>query len=201
MKSCLIFRYLKQEGPDEWTVERLAEGFSVTPDVILRVLRSKFVPGHERKAKQDAKVMAELHQQVLPSRTGTEQDRLKLPGNCTPAALPPGSKGSPMVPVVDQALMLQGGGSGSLAKLPAPVNVLPTQPQAGFSKAATISTEEDKNTTINPVEEDKEDEEDWDGWLLSEEELEEFMEMKKPSPVVQVGKDFFDADGKFLYRI
>lgn len=196
-------RYLKQEQPDEWTVERLAEGFSVTPDVILRVLRGKFVPTPERKARQDAKVMAGLRQQVLPSGAGTERDSLKLPGNHTPAVLPSGSKDSPVVPVVHQALTLRGEGSGSLAKSPAPVNVLLTQPKAGFSKdnLVTISTEEERNTMVNPSEEYKEDEEGWDGQLLTEEELEEFMEMEKPSPAMQVGKDFFDAEGKFLYRI
>lgn len=196
-------RYLKQEQPDEWTVEHLAEGFSVTPDVILRVLRSKYVPTPERKAKQDAKVMAGLSQQVLPSSAGTGQNRLKLPGNSTPAVLPPGSKKGAVVPVAENSLMLQGEGSGSLVKSPAPVIVLPTQLRAGSSIDASVTrfTEEDTTANINPSEKDNEDEESWDGQVLTEEELEEFMEMAKPSPVVQVGKDFFDAEGNFLYRI
>lgn len=196
-------RYLRQEQPDEWTVERLAEGFSVTPDVILRVLRSKFVPIPQRKAKQDAKVMAGLSQQVLPSGAGTGQDRLKLPGNQTPAVLPPGSRDGAVVPVADQALMLQGEGSGSLDKSPAPVTVLPSQFSTGYGKdaPATRSIEEYSSTNTTPTEEDRVDEETWDGRVLTEEELREFMDMEKPSPVVQVGKDFFDADGNFLYRI
>ncbi|KAM9350648.1 neugrin [Symphorus nematophorus] len=191
-------RYLKQEQPDEWTVERLAEGFSVTPDVILRVLRSKFVPTPERKAKQDAKIMAGLRQQALPSGAGTGQDRLKLHGHHTSAVLPPGSRDGAVVPVADQTLMLRGEGSGSLAKTPASVTVLPSQFRAGFSKDVP---EEDSSTNTNPPEECREDEESWDGQVLTEEELEEFMEMEKPSPVVQVGKDFFDAESNFLYRI
>ncbi|XP_044065568.1 neugrin [Siniperca chuatsi] len=196
-------RYLKQEQPDEWTVERLTEGFSVTPDVILRVLRSKFVPAPERKAKQNAKVMSGLSQQVLPSGAGTAQDRLKLPGNRASAVLPPGSREGAVVPVAEQTLMLRGESSGSLAKSPAPVTVLPTQFRAGISKDAPVTrpTEEDSTTNTNPTEEDKEDEESWDGLVLTEEELEEFMEMEKPSPVEQVGNDFFDAEGNFLYRI
>lgn len=198
MKSYSIFRYLKQEQPDEWTVERLAEGFSVTPDVILRLLRSKFVPAPERKAKQDAKVIAGLGQQVLPSGAGTVQDGLKLPGNRTQAVLPPGRRDGAVVPVADQALMLRG--EGSLAKSPAPVAVLHTQLRGDLSKDASVtrSTEEDRTTDTNLTEED---EESWDGRVLTEEELEEFMEMENPSPVVQVGKDFFDAEGSFLYRI
>ncbi|XP_070823606.1 neugrin [Chaetodon trifascialis] len=196
-------RYLKQEQPEEWTVERLAEGFSVTPDVILRVLRSKFVPAPERKVKQDAKIIAELSsQQVLPSGAGTGPDRLKLPGSRTPAVLPPGSRGDAVVPVAHQTLMLRGAGSGSLTKSPAPV----TQFRAGISKdaAVTRSTEEDRTTNVDPTEEEEvevEEEESWDGRVFTEEELEEFLEMKKPSPAVQVGKGFFDAEGNFLYRI
>ncbi|KAM7404612.1 hypothetical protein PAMP_011945 [Pampus punctatissimus] len=193
-------RYLKQEQPEEWTVERLAEGFSVTPDVILRVLRSKFVPAPERKAKQDANVMSGISQQVLPSGAGKGQNSLKLPVNRAPAALPSRSREGGLVPVVDQTLLIQD--SASVAKSPAPVAVLPKQFTADIDKDATVTVRgEDSNTNTNPAEGNKEDEEGWDGQVLSEEELEELMDMKKPSPVVQVGNDFLDAEGNFLYRI
>ncbi|XP_022061059.1 neugrin [Acanthochromis polyacanthus] len=199
-------RYLKQEQPEEWTVERLAEGFSVTPDAIRRVLRSKFVPSPERQAKQNAKVLAGLGQQVLPSGAGTQQDRLKLPGSCTPAMLPSGSTEGALVPVAEQTQMIQGEGSGSQAKCLVPVTALPLQVTAGISKAAAVTklTEDNGATDSRLTEEDEEDEEDeesWDGQVLTEEELEEFMDMEKPSPVVQEGKDFFDSEGNFLYRI
>nr|XP_046252202.1 neugrin [Scatophagus argus] len=196
-------RYLKQEKPDEWTVERLAEGYSVTPDVILRVLKSKFVPTPERKAKQDAKILAKLNHKFLPPGAGTRQDKLKLPGNCETAALKPGSRESAVVSVDDKTLMALDEGSGSLAKRPDAVTVLHTQLGGGISKDALVtrSTEVDRTTNTNPTEDDKEDEDGWDGQVLTEEELQEFMEMEKPSPVMQVGKDFFDAEGNFLYRI
>ncbi|XP_071332114.1 neugrin [Trachinotus anak] len=195
-------RYLKQEQPEEWTVERLAHGFSVSPDVILRVLRSKFVPAPERKAKQDVKVIATLGQRVLPSGAGAE-DRLKLPGNHTPAVLPSGSREGALITATDQTLMIREG-SGTPAKSPAPVTVLPTQFTAGVSGAAPAarSTEEDRPTNTNPPEEDTEEEESWDGQVLTEQELQEFMEMEKAAPpVVQVGNEFFDKEGNFLYRI
>ncbi|XP_034733896.1 neugrin [Etheostoma cragini] len=195
-------RYLKQEQPDEWTVNRLAEGYSVTPDVILRVLRSTFVPAPDRKVQQDAKVMAGLGQQVLPAGVGTGQDGLKLPGNHTPAILLSGSSEDAMVPVADKTLMLQGEGSGFLAKSSAPVTLLSTHFRAGISKDVHVTrSKEDSTYNTNPTEEEIEDEESWDGRLFTEEELEEFMEMEKPYPVVQVGNDFFDVEGGFLYRI
>ncbi|XP_059189097.1 neugrin [Centropristis striata] len=189
-------KYLKREQPEEWTMERLAQGFSVTPDVIHRVLKSKFILPPGRKAKQDTKVLLALGQQVLPPGGGTVQDRLKLPGKHTLAALPPGGGEGAVVPVADRTLMLRG--EDSAAKSPVPVTFLPTQSRAGVSEDVH---EEDSTSYTNPTAADEVDEESWDGQLLTDEDLEEFMEMEKPRPVVQVGKDFFDAEGTFLYRI
>uniref|UniRef100_UPI003AAEE6D9 neugrin n=1 Tax=Centroberyx gerrardi TaxID=166262 RepID=UPI003AAEE6D9 len=196
-------RYLKQEQPEEWTVERLADSFSVSPDVVLRVLRSKFIPTPERKAKQDTNVMARLGQQALSSG-GTGQDKPKLPGQSTPAILPSGSKAGELVTVAKQTLIPGGKGSASLVTSPA---TLPTQlsvSPAGFTKHASVtarSTEEDSATKNDAMEEEEEEEEDWDGQVFSESELEELMLTAKISPVVQAGKDFFDTEGNFLYRI
>ncbi|KAL3974371.1 Rho guanine nucleotide exchange factor 7 [Sarotherodon galilaeus] len=192
-------RYLKQNQPDEWTVERLAEGFSVSHDVILRVLRSKFIPSPERKVKQNAKVMAKMSQQVLPSGAGTQQDRLKLPEKNSQAILPPGSTEGALIPVANQTQVIQGHGSRSLAKSPVPVTVQPTHIAAGISEDATVTETTERSTNDSDLTE--EDEVSWDGQVLTEEELEELMKMEKPSPAVQVGNDFFDADGNFLYRI
>lgn len=185
-------------------MQRLAEGFSVTPDVILRVLRSKFVPPPERKAKQDAKLMAELSQQVLSSGVGTVRDTLKLPGSHTAAALPAGRMVAPVVPVAHQALMLRGEVSVSPAESSAAVTPLYTQHRGGvIQDASVMRPEEDRTADGNLCEEDQVDEENWDGQVLTEEELEELMDMgmEIPSPVVQVGKDYFDAEGNFLYRM
>lgn len=199
-------RYLKKEDPEEWTVERLAEGFSVAPDVILRVLRSNFIPSPDKRAKQDAKVMARVGQQLLPSSGGQLQDKLKLPGNRTPATLPPGNVGTALVPATGLSQMIRGKGSGTLLASPIHVTSLTPQVAAGVRKDATekkltvedftgISFTEDSYT------EEEEDEDSWDGCVLTEEELEEYLEMEKPAPVVQVGNDFFDAEGNFLYRV
>ncbi|XP_055788612.1 keratin, type I cytoskeletal 9-like isoform X3 [Salvelinus fontinalis] len=92
-------RYLKQELPEEWTIDRLAEGFSVHRDIILRVLRSKFTPKPERKAKQDASVWARLRQQALPGSGAGGQGRQQ--------ALPGGGAGGQ-----DRQQALPGGGAG-----------------------------------------------------------------------------------------
>lgn len=198
VKCQSTFRYLKQNQPEEWTVERLADGFSVSPDVILRVLRSKFVPSPERKAKQNAKVLARLSQQGLPSDTGIQQDRLEPPNSHTPAKLTSGSTEGALIPVANQNQVIQDRALHYLAKSPAPVTVRPTHFTAGVSEDARVTETTEDHTADDDCTE--EDEENWDGQVFTEEELEEFVEMEKSSPV-QVGNEFFDAEGNFLYRI
>ncbi|XP_062819601.1 neugrin isoform X2 [Anolis carolinensis] len=53
-------RFLSREAPEEWPVERLARGFQVPPDVVRRVLRSRFHPSPSRATKQDAVVAAAI---------------------------------------------------------------------------------------------------------------------------------------------
>lgn len=168
----------------------------MTPDVILRVLRSRFVPSIERKAKQDAKAMAELGQKVLPSGSERMQDRLKLPGNLTPAALPPGKEAVAMAPA-EQSLVLRGEASASVVKRQTSAPVQQLGGDFSNNVSGTELTGLDRSTTGDPAEE----EEFWDGRVFTEDDLEEFMEMEKPSLAVQMGKEFFDAEGNFLYRI
>ncbi|XP_038138898.1 neugrin [Cyprinodon tularosa] len=189
-------RYLKQEQPEEWTVERLAEGFSVPSHVILRVLKSKFTPSKDRKAKQDAKAMAKLGQQVLPSGSRTKEKLLKLAANQTPAMLTSGRTEDALISVTAQTQMLQS------KALKSAVTVEPPKLPTGIWKDSTVtgSTIDDGGIRAKP-EEAEEHEDSWDGQVLTEEELEELLDTDKPSPVVQMGNDYFDAEGNFLYRI
>lgn len=147
--------------------------------------------------------MATLTQQTLPSGAETQQDRLKLPGSHKPATLLSGNGEGGLVPMAGQTLMIQPKSSGSMAMSSAPITVLPTKFTAGIREDAAVkpSTIDDITGKTSLAEESEEDEDSWDGQVLTEEELEEFLDMEKPCPVVQVGKDFFDAEGNFLYRI
>ncbi|XP_054905425.1 neugrin [Poeciliopsis prolifica] len=189
-------RYLKQEEPEEWTIERLAEGFSVPQDVILRVLKSKFTPSPNRKVKQDAKLMVRLGQQALPSHSRRQENKLMLPESQTPATLVPRQTKGALISETAPAQVLQCKGSASL------VPVQPAQLPAGTYKEAGVkgSTVDGDGFSTKETEEDEEWEESWDGEVLTEEDLEEILDMDKPAPVVQVGNDFFDAEGNFLYR-
>lgn len=191
-------RYLKQESPEEWTLERLAEGFSVSPDVISRVLRNKFTPSAVRKLKQDSKVLASTGPQSL--RDGkTEQSRLsKTATPATPAVLPSGSTGA-LTALSTAALAVRESDTGLV---PSSGNIVPSQLSAE-QKVTPALQEQPDSTAEMDMRDDIELEEEWDGVILTEEELEHIAKTlkKKPSPVEQKGREFFDIEGNFLYRI
>ncbi|RVE70444.1 hypothetical protein OJAV_G00064620 [Oryzias javanicus] len=186
-------RYLKNNQPEEWTVERLAESYSTTPDVIRRVLRSKFIPPPDKKAKQDAKVMARLGVQSLPPGAGTQQDKLKLPENHKLTMLPSGGKNS-LVPLSGKTPSVKNEALRTLVQVPVSVNT--PSPQLGSEVGEDAAVIKTAGRTM------EEDEESWDGQVLTEEQLSDFLEeIKNPPPVKQIGNDYFDAEGNFLYRI
>ncbi|XP_051911423.1 neugrin [Hippocampus zosterae] len=187
-------RYLKREHPDEWTVEHLAEGFSVSPAVIRRVVRNKFSPTPQRKAKQDAKVMSRLQRPALSSgEAGTERSRPELPaGRSLRQLSPPGNPQAALVPV-NVPNREPPTKASALVTGPA----MPPRRPEGAAAATTTRPGQDGLIDVDPAEWQ---DETWDGRVFSEEELDEFRDTK-PAPAVQVGKDFFDGNGHFLYRI
>lgn len=102
-----------------------------------------------------------------------------------------------MVPVANKALMLQGQSGGSLA--PVPFAAPNTRITGEIGRDASAASWKEKDT-ISDTDPPHEHEERWDGRVWTEEELQEFLDMKNAS-VVQIGKDFFDGEGNFLYRI
>ncbi|XP_026126035.1 neugrin-like [Carassius auratus] len=179
-------RYLKQESPEEWTLERLAEGFSVSPDVISRVLRSKFTPSAVRKLKQDWKVSASSGPQFL--RDGKTEQSVLPSGNT--GALTALSTGALTVRETDTGLVPSSG------------NILPSQLSTEHKVTSTLHQQPDSKAEVD-MSDETELEEEWDGVILTEEELEHIAQTlkEKPSSVEQKGKEFFDTEGNFLYRV
>ncbi|XP_067095337.1 neugrin [Osmerus mordax] len=200
-------RYLKQAEPEEWTVERLAEGFSVSSDVIRRILQSKFTAPPERKVKQDASVLAKVHQQALSVGIKPGQGRLQLPAG-SPAMLPAGAASVAMVTLASSSLTACDDGPRSPATgSGTALASVPTQNRGSltvFSKHTSVTELPRANKegmVDNVVEDDDDEEEVWDGVVFTEEQLEELMMSPKSCPVTQDGNEFFDSDGNFLYRI
>ncbi|XP_068128585.1 neugrin isoform X2 [Hyperolius riggenbachi] len=202
-------RHLREEFPEEWTVQRLAVGFNVGTDEIRRVLKSKFLPSAARKMKQDASVSRRLGQ--ISSGAGLGQ--LQLTSSATGPA---------------QQLLSDGRDKGNLLvsqpvqPLPAPrmADVSPvamgTWPyqasslvpqhsiQAGDPAASSaISPNRQEEPAPSVPTEEEELEETWDGEVLSDNELEELATsgLENKMKVVQKGCEFYDEKGDFLYSI
>uniref|UniRef100_A0A8C8SJ00 Neugrin n=1 Tax=Pelusios castaneus TaxID=367368 RepID=A0A8C8SJ00_9SAUR len=191
-------RYLRQEFPEEWPVARLAHGFHVSEDVIWRVLRSKFSPALERRLKQDEKVLGERRSREQRAGPSRRSELLAISGGEAGRQLL--QPGAPMV---------LGGLSGSSA------------PQRNAQLGTARERLNRRNSHPVPYQEDGAkpvagtqvalmrnsvpggDCEEWDGQVLSEEELEELAAegWDASTKVVQRGQEFFDSNGNFLYRI
>lgn len=103
-----------------------------------------------------------------------------------------------MTTVDNQALMLQNQSVRSLTPVSPPASNTQTKGERGQDASVAGSNEDYTASDTEPF---NEDDGSWDGRVLTEEELEKFLEMENTSSVVQVGKDFFDTEGNFLYRI
>ncbi|XP_062396455.1 neugrin [Sardina pilchardus] len=211
-------RFLKRESPEEWTIERLAEGFSVTPDEISRILHSTFNPSPERKLKQDAKLLAKQQQPSLAD--GTKVQPRLLPRSSTPLTLPSGttgalvasqSKGMMKVDSKSSTDISLGTSQRSSTRSTDHLNsMVPTRRKdKTLTSVKSVETEEDDVDDEDYYEDEDEDvdyyedEEVWDGVAFSDAELQDIAKTmaEKHIPVVQRGREYFDADGNFLYRV
>ncbi|KAG5282145.1 hypothetical protein AALO_G00052720 [Alosa alosa] len=195
-------RFLKRESPEEWTIERLAEGFSVTPDEISRILRSKFTPSPERKLKQDKMVLAKQQQPSLAD--GTKVQPRLLPRNSTPITLPLGTTGA-LVASQSKGMIKVDSKSSTAISLGTP------QRSTDHLNSMVPTHHKDKTLTIvKSVELEEEDDVDysedgevWDRVTFSDAELQDVAHTmtEEHIPVVQKGSEYFDAEGNFLYRV
>ncbi|XP_053128424.1 neugrin [Hemicordylus capensis] len=180
-------RYLRQEFPEDWPVPRLAQGFQVEPDIIHRVLRSRFSPSVERSRKQDGRVLA--RQSSLRSSSGGQPTG---PGPGQQALLTRESTFR-LLPAIS--------GRGSLPQRAAPLDS--SAPKAVERKRADRGQDAPQPESSSRVEEEEEEEEEWQGQILSEGLLAELAAEGWESSlrVVQRGREFLDGDGNLLYRV
>ncbi|XP_060737578.1 neugrin isoform X1 [Tachysurus vachellii] len=197
-------RYLKQESPEEWTLQKLAEGFSVSTDVIYRVLRSKFTPPPERKIKQDIRVLTRDGQLSLRDgktvQSQEDQSHLPLPNSPVLALISPRNT-STVTALTSGALIPAECVTGlvpAAAKVPSP-----SVKTAPISAVAQGTLQEQEPTDVKESAEEIEEDEEWDGVVFTDEGLEELIHTlkEKPSAVEQKGREFYDSYGNFLYRI
>lgn len=188
-------------------MQRLAEGFSVSTDVIYRVLRSKFTPPSERRLKQDTKVFTKVRQLSLEDgktiQSQKDQSQLPLSTGSAPALVSSGNT-STVTALTSGALTPAECTTGLVPAANVPSPSIRT---AQISTVAQGTSQEQpamkqEPTDVKESSAKMEDEEEWDGVVFTDEELEELVHMLKenPSVVEQKGREFYDSDGNFLYR-
>ncbi|KAM5291796.1 neugrin [Ctenodactylus gundi] len=203
-------RYLHKEFADYWSVPKLAEGFDVSTDVIQRVLKSKFVPTLEQKLKQDRKVLKKtglVHSLQQLQGPGDTSQSLTVGHSVSGSLLMPRKEASwrsqsrgttlkvrePNIESANAPWCQEGRkkdirGLGKESSVPVPVAVdhqrEPKIPPGGCEDTrvtGSIGWPGDKK-----LEEPKADKPD---------------DQNFSSRVVQRGREFFDSNGNFLYRI
>ncbi|EHB18470.1 Neugrin [Heterocephalus glaber] len=199
-------RYLHKEFADSWSVPRLAEGFDVSTDVIQRVLKSKFVPTVKQKLKQDQKVLkkpglAHLVQQLQGSEDSTKP--LAAGHAVSEPFLEASSRGQshstaltvqePSTQSRDPLRRQKGSNKGTqgLGKRSfVPVTIASDHQRK--PKSSTSDCAGTRSTDSNFLPSDKK---------LEEWKVDELGDQNFNSKVVQRGREFFDSNGNFLYRI
>ncbi|XP_008562354.1 PREDICTED: neugrin [Galeopterus variegatus] len=204
-------RYLHKEFAESWSVPKLAEGFDVSTDVIRRVLKSKYVPTLEQKLKQDQKVL---------KKAGLAHSLRHLQGSgdaFKPLSAGHSVSGSLLMPV-DEASSKGQSYSTALKVIKSNTHSTnTTRKQKGRNKGVKGLEKESSMPVAAALRHQREVTKyptsdcegtrrtDSDG-LPSEEKL-EGLKLEEPgdqnfsSKVVQRGREFFDSNGNFLYRI
>ncbi|NWW23825.1 NGRN protein, partial [Falcunculus frontatus] len=81
-------RFLRQELPEEWPLERLAQGFGVSTDVVRRVLRSRGCPSPRRRLRQDQRALSAAA--TAPGRGAGDGHEVRAPDGTLLYRLPRG---------------------------------------------------------------------------------------------------------------
>lgn len=201
--------YLHKEFSESWSVPRLAEGFDVSTDVIRRVLKSKFVPTLEQKLKQDQKVLKKAGITRVVWQLPVSEDTLKPLSAGHPMSGPllmPGDEVSSKSQTHSRALKVKSNTPSTEAQKKREErnnriqvleeSLVPTTTALGHQRELQKYTTHDSET-------DRRANSDI---LPSVEKLEELKtgepgDQNFSSKVVQKGREFFDSNGNFLYRI
>ncbi|XP_007099174.2 neugrin [Panthera tigris] len=201
-------RYLRKEFAESWSVPRLAEGFGVSTHVIRRVLKSKFVPTLEQKLKQDQKVLKKPGLAFSFRQLPGSQDSLK------PLSTSHSGSGSSLMPA-DETSFKGWGHSTALKVIESNTHSTPRR-QKGGDKGIQ-DPQREHSVPVADLGHGQELQKcptsdragsrraDGDG-LPTAKKLEELKaqdpgDQNFSSKVVQRGREFFDSNGNFLYRI
>lgn len=83
-------RFLRRELPEEWPLERLAQGFGVGTDAVRRVLRSRGCPSPRRRLRQDQRALSAAAAAAPPARGAGDGREVRAPDGTLLYRLPRG---------------------------------------------------------------------------------------------------------------
>lgn len=165
----------------------MAEGFDVSTDVIRRVLKSKFVPTLKQKLKQDQKVMIKAG---FAPASGDVMKSLSA-GHSVSGLLPPGDE----VSSKNQTHSTPGAQKSQKERtkreslVPTPAAMGHQRKREKHTTSDSEAIRRDDGDRVPSVEK------------LGELKAGEPRDQNFTSEVVQRGREFFDSNGNFLYRI
>ncbi|KAL1790127.1 neugrin [Sigmodon hispidus] len=198
-------RYLHKECAESWPISRLAEGFDVSTDVIRRVLRSKFVPSLEQKLKQDQKILRKVgFTQVV---SGATLKAFSAGHSVSGPLLPRGDEVSSKSQNHSTTLKVIESSSHSTGVQRRQEerkkriqgleeSLVPTTAAVGHQRELQKFTSSDSEATRRSDSHRSPSAE-----KLEDLKAEEPGDQNFSSKVVQRGREFFDSNGNFLYRI
>uniref|UniRef100_A0A2K6U4K5 Neugrin n=1 Tax=Saimiri boliviensis boliviensis TaxID=39432 RepID=A0A2K6U4K5_SAIBB len=200
-------RYLHKEFAESWSVPKLAEGFDVSTDVIRRVLKSRFVPTLKQKLKQDQKVLKKAgltHSLQQLQDFGNTSKPLPAGHSASGSLLTPEYEASSRDPDHSTALEVLESNTHRTDKprrwkgrnkgiQDLEESFVPVAAPLGHQRELQKYSSDSKSTGRAGY-----------GVLPSDRKLAE-LKAEEPgnfsSKVVQRGRDFFDSNGNFLYRV
>ncbi|XP_027707317.1 neugrin [Vombatus ursinus] len=210
-------RYLHKEFSEDWSVPRLAEGFGVSTDVIRRVLKSKFVPTLKQEIKQDQKILSKARNTHHPQTQLALQEQPLLPTST--GHLVSGSMSISRCEALPHLCHKGQNYSSALQEKEKNPQAWKTPRSQKFRGKVSQKLGRERHTTLVAALGDHREKQSmssslWkqkrpegshtDGLLSKEEEVvkEPEMDVKEfSSKVFQKGREFFDSNGNFLYRI
>ncbi|PIK33895.1 putative neugrin [Apostichopus japonicus] len=191
-------RFLRQEHPQEWSLSQLAASFEVSETTIKKVLKSKYNPTHEKR---------KLHDTLVLKNTGREK-KVKQPPTGTSVVLDSHK----------QSFESSGSSQKGFDNYPSPTLTANSINGKEQEASNNITKKVQLNQKISRTDEQDSHEDDWEEMenVSLEDELEEaeafeslnasdFVKVSEdgvmPPKIVQKGKEFYDTDGEFLFRI
>ncbi|KAJ8028981.1 Neugrin [Holothuria leucospilota] len=187
-------RFLRQEHPDEWSVSQLAKSFDVSQQTIKKILKSKFTPDAKTRQYQDKIAVRNVGKNTaIPPSHDTNTNHILLDEGSKHF-----SKGNPKEGSEDNNRHVDNRRNYFIKDRPSK-NVLEMnlKETKALGSAGSEHWEEDEDIDL---EEELEEAEAFSS-LKAADFVQVYDEGIEAPKVIQRGREFYDSDGEFLFKI